>query len=42
MLVKAEDRKPLRVHFAALFSQKRDAVPIIMLHGWPGLMKSVV
>ncbi|KAK7700198.1 hypothetical protein SLS57_012175 [Botryosphaeria dothidea] len=24
------------IHFAALFSQKTDAVPIIMMHGWPG------
>lgn len=24
------------VHFAALFSEKKDAVPIIMTHGWPG------
>lgn len=24
------------VHFAALFSSKQDAIPIIMLHGWPG------
>ncbi|ODO05340.1 hypothetical protein L198_02033 [Cryptococcus wingfieldii CBS 7118] len=33
---KTEDDKPLKVHFAALFSQKKDAVPIIMNHGWPG------
>lgn len=24
------------IHFAALFSKKQDAIPIIMLHGWPG------
>ncbi|KAI8625408.1 Alpha/Beta hydrolase protein [Xylariaceae sp. FL1651] len=24
------------IHFAALFSQREDAVPILMLHGWPG------
>lgn len=24
------------VHFIALFSKKKDAVPIIMTHGWPG------
>ncbi|KAJ6584890.1 putative epoxide hydrolase [Mycena capillaripes] len=24
------------IHFVALFSEKPDAVPIIMLHGWPG------
>ncbi|GKZ22118.1 hypothetical protein AbraIFM66951_008854 [Aspergillus brasiliensis] len=26
----------LTVHFAALFSQREDAVPIALLHGWPG------
>jgi microsomal epoxide hydrolase len=25
------------VHFAALFSEKKDAVPILLLHGWPGM-----
>ncbi|KAK5102725.1 hypothetical protein LTS08_003525 [Lithohypha guttulata] len=24
------------IHFAALFSEKTDAVPIVFLHGWPG------
>jgi microsomal epoxide hydrolase len=24
------------VHFIALFSEKKDAVPIIFMHGWPG------
>ncbi|KAI3395900.1 hypothetical protein diail_685 [Diaporthe ilicicola] len=24
------------VHFAALFSPNRDAVPILLMHGWPG------
>lgn len=24
------------VHFMALYSQRTDAVPIVMLHGWPG------
>lgn len=24
------------IHFVALFSKKADAVPLIMLHGWPG------
>lgn len=24
------------IHFAALFSQKRHALPIVFLHGWPG------
>ncbi|KAL4988285.1 Alpha/Beta hydrolase protein [Aspergillus falconensis] len=26
----------LAIHFAALFSEKTDAVPIVLLHGWPG------
>ncbi|KAL4926916.1 epoxide hydrolase family protein [Aspergillus undulatus] len=26
----------LTIHFAALFSEKADAVPIVLLHGWPG------
>lgn len=24
------------VHFAALFSKKKDAVPLLVMHGWPG------
>lgn len=24
------------IHFMALFSQKQGAVPILLLHGWPG------
>ncbi|EOA91286.1 uncharacterized protein SETTUDRAFT_162049 [Exserohilum turcica Et28A] len=24
------------VHFVALFSEKKDAIPIILMHGWPG------
>lgn len=24
------------IHFAALFSKKKDAVPLLLLHGWPG------
>ncbi|KAI8933787.1 hypothetical protein NX059_009495 [Plenodomus lindquistii] len=24
------------LHFVALFSQKKDAIPIIFMHGWPG------
>ncbi|KAL1856705.1 hypothetical protein Plec18170_003676 [Paecilomyces lecythidis] len=26
----------LTIHFVALFSEKKDAVPILLLHGWPG------
>lgn len=28
--------EPLSIHFAALFSRKKDAVPVIFMHGWPG------
>ena len=24
------------IHFVALFSERHDAIPILMLHGWPG------
>ncbi|KAI0120959.1 Alpha/Beta hydrolase protein [Xylariales sp. AK1849] len=24
------------IHFVAIFSQRKDAVPVLMLHGWPG------
>ncbi|KAH9845569.1 Epoxide hydrolase [Teratosphaeria destructans] len=27
---------PFEIHFAALFSNKADAAPMILLHGWPG------
>jgi microsomal epoxide hydrolase len=26
----------LTVHFVALFSEKKDAIPVVLLHGWPG------
>lgn len=25
-----------KIHFLALFSEKRDATPIVFSHGWPG------
>ncbi|KAJ6557413.1 Alpha/Beta hydrolase protein [Mycena vulgaris] len=30
------DGTSFNMHFLALFSEKPDAVPILMLHGWPG------
>ncbi|ODN80076.1 hypothetical protein L198_07886 [Cryptococcus wingfieldii CBS 7118] len=33
---KTSDGKELKIHFAALFSKKKDAIPIILSHGWPG------
>ncbi|KAJ6157774.1 Isopenicillin N synthase [Penicillium chermesinum] len=26
----------LEIHFVGLFSEKKDAVPILLIHGWPG------
>lgn len=26
----------LAIHFVGLFSERKDAVPILLLHGWPG------
>jgi len=34
--VKDDDGYVFKIHFAALFSQKADAIPIVWLHGWPG------
>ena len=31
-----DDGTKYDIHFAALFSKKPDAVPLMMLHGWPG------
>lgn len=30
------DSKEYTIHFAALFSKRSDAIPIIFSHGWPG------
>lgn len=27
----------LTIHFAGLFSRKKDAIPILLIHGWPGM-----
>ncbi|KAF2708440.1 alpha/beta-hydrolase [Pleomassaria siparia CBS 279.74] len=34
--IKDDDGYEFDMHFAALFSEKQDAVPIAFLHGWPG------
>lgn len=34
---KTQQGKELSVHFMALFSKRKDAVPIVMSHGWPGM-----
>jgi microsomal epoxide hydrolase len=31
-----DDGFKFKVHFAALFSKKHDAVPLLLSHGWPG------
>ncbi|WVR09250.1 hypothetical protein IAU60_006315 [Kwoniella sp. DSM 27419] len=30
------DGQEYKIHFAALFSKKKDAIPIVLSHGWPG------
>jgi microsomal epoxide hydrolase len=34
--VEDPDSGPISIHFAALFSRRSDAVPLICMHGWPG------
>ncbi|OCF44445.1 hypothetical protein I317_01705 [Kwoniella heveanensis CBS 569] len=34
--IQNKDGLEYTVHFAALFSNKKDAIPIILTHGWPG------
>ncbi|OCK85894.1 putative epoxide hydrolase [Lepidopterella palustris CBS 459.81] len=36
LAIKDDDGEEYSVHFAALFSEKKDAIPIAFLHGWPG------
>ena len=36
--VKNADGLEYTIYFAALFSKKPDAVPIIFSHGWPGCL----
>ncbi|GAB1201447.1 hypothetical protein APSETT445_000021 [Aspergillus pseudonomiae] len=31
----------LTIHFAGLFSEKQDAIPILLAHGWPGELDEV-
>ncbi|RVX73342.1 hypothetical protein B0A52_02984 [Exophiala mesophila] len=36
-VVDVEDQDgTFRIHFAALFSKRKDAIPLLFLHGWPG------
>jgi len=34
--VKDDEGHDLNIHFVALFSQKPDAIPLALYHGWPG------
>lgn len=34
--IKDDDGKTYDIHFVALFSEKKDAIPIVLCHGWPG------
>lgn len=30
------DIEGMTIHFVALFSKRKDAIPIVLIHGWPG------
>lgn len=30
-------KEAMDIHFVALFSEKQGAVPLLLLHGWPGI-----
>lgn len=34
--VQDDDQSSATLHFAALFSRNKDAVPVLFMHGWPG------
>jgi microsomal epoxide hydrolase len=34
--VKDDNGKLFSIHFLALYSERRDATPLVLLHGWPG------
>jgi hypothetical protein len=34
------DVEGITIHFVGLFSEKKDAVPLLLLHGWPGKTNS--
>lgn len=37
-----DDGKVYNIHFVALFSKKPDAIPIVLLHGWPGSFQALL
>ena len=32
------DGEDYDIHFVGLFSSRKKAVPILLLHGWPGIL----
>ena len=36
--LKGENDEEFDIHFLALFSEREDAVPIMLNHGWPGIV----
>ncbi|KAF2189179.1 epoxide hydrolase-like protein [Zopfia rhizophila CBS 207.26] len=36
MAIQDEVGGDLSVHFVGMFSEKKDAIPIVLMHGWPG------
>jgi microsomal epoxide hydrolase len=40
MKIVDDDGEEFTIHFAALFSEKKDAVPVMLMHGWPGMQTS--
>lgn len=34
-----DDGKLYPIHFVGLFSRKRDAIPLMCIHGWPGKLR---
>lgn len=37
-----DDGETYDVHFVGLFSQKKDAMPLLLSHGWPGKPRSMM
>lgn len=37
-----DDGREYDIHFAALFSDQEKAIPILLLHGWPGIKPDAI
>lgn len=35
-LVNDDDGLEYSIHFVGIFSNEKDAIPLVLLHGWPG------